>query len=88
MSIRLDEHADSEGNFSVLAFKPTKYRDGVVNCNYSMIPVGHFQQSNREFPVSSYSIKERLAEHNCFGHFEVSAIFDELFYSPYYIYFN
>ncbi|CAB3242068.1 unnamed protein product [Arctia plantaginis] len=50
MSIRLDENADSEGNFSVLAFKPTTYRDGLVHCASSMIPVGHFLQSNREFP--------------------------------------
>ncbi|XP_026742826.1 receptor-type guanylate cyclase Gyc76C-like isoform X2 [Trichoplusia ni] len=59
MSIRLDERADSEGNFSVLAFKPTKFRDGDVNCSYSMIPVGHFQhQSKREFP--EYKLNPRL----------------------------
>lgn len=52
MSIRLDENADSEGNFSVLAFKPTTYRDELVHCSSSMIPVGHFLQSNKEFPVS------------------------------------
>ncbi|KAJ8722786.1 hypothetical protein PYW07_003966 [Mythimna separata] len=59
MSIRLDERADSEGNFSVLAFKPTKNRDGDVNCSYSMIPVGHFQHQNkREFP--EYKLNPRL----------------------------
>lgn len=52
MSIRLDERADSEGNFSVLAFKPMKFNDENINCDYTMIPVGHFQQSNKEFPVS------------------------------------
>ena len=52
MSIRLDERADSEGNFSVLAFKPTNFTDDDNNCTHSMIPVGHFQQSGREFPVS------------------------------------
>lgn len=50
MSISLDEKADSEGNFSVLAYKPIKDHEGVVNCSYSMIPVGHFQQSSKGFP--------------------------------------
>ncbi|XP_045484741.1 receptor-type guanylate cyclase Gyc76C-like [Pieris rapae] len=50
MSIRLDERADSEGNFSVLAFKPINSSDNLVNCTHSMIPVGHFQQCTREFP--------------------------------------
>ncbi|CAG5012725.1 unnamed protein product [Parnassius apollo] len=58
MSIRLDERADSEGNFSVLAFKPTNFSDEDINCTYSMIPVGHFQQSNREFP--EYKLNPRL----------------------------
>ncbi|CAH2074148.1 unnamed protein product, partial [Iphiclides podalirius] len=58
MSIRLDERADSEGNFSVLAFKPTNFSDEEINCSYSMIPVGHFQQSNREFP--EYKLNPRL----------------------------
>ncbi|KAJ8725569.1 hypothetical protein PYW08_003752 [Mythimna loreyi] len=59
VSIRLDERADSEGNFSVLAFKPTKNREGDVNCTYSMIPVGHFQHQNkREFP--EYKLNPRL----------------------------
>lgn len=52
MTVRLDERADSEGNFSVLAFKPTNFSEGDISCSYSMIPVGHFQQSSREFPVS------------------------------------
>lgn len=51
MTVRLDERADSEGNFSVLAFKPTNFSDDFITCSYSMIPVSHFQQSNREFPV-------------------------------------
>ncbi|XP_026494984.2 receptor-type guanylate cyclase Gyc76C-like isoform X1 [Vanessa tameamea] len=58
MSIRLDERADSEGNFSVLAFKPANFTDDDVNCTYSMIPVGHFQQSSREFP--EYKLNPRL----------------------------
>lgn len=67
MSIRLDERADSEGNFSVLAFKPTKYRDGDVNCTYSMIPVGHFQHQNkREFPVSTLLLAKYLFNTNFF----------------------
>lgn len=53
MSIRLDERADSEGNFSVLAFKPINASENMVNCTHSMIPVGHFQQCSREFPVST-----------------------------------
>ncbi|XP_045491342.1 receptor-type guanylate cyclase Gyc76C-like isoform X1 [Colias croceus] len=58
MSIRLDERADSEGNFSVLAFKPTNLTDNVVNCSHSMVPVGHFQQSTKEFP--DYKLNPRL----------------------------
>ncbi|CAK1552126.1 unnamed protein product [Leptosia nina] len=58
MSIRLDERADSEGNFSVLAFKPINSTDNVVNCTHSMIPVGHFQQCSREFP--EYKLNPRL----------------------------
>ncbi|XP_069365373.1 receptor-type guanylate cyclase Gyc76C-like isoform X1 [Maniola hyperantus] len=49
MSIRLDERADSEGNFSVLAFKNITIED--IKCNASMVPVGHFQQQcGKEFP--------------------------------------
>ncbi|XP_039746602.1 receptor-type guanylate cyclase Gyc76C-like isoform X2 [Pararge aegeria] len=48
MSIRLDERADSEGNFSVLAFKNYTIED--IKCNASMVAVGHFQQSGKEFP--------------------------------------
>lgn len=59
MSIRLDERADSEGNFSVLAYKPTNYSDEDIKCLYSMIPVGHFQQSSREFPVSLLDVLKR-----------------------------
>ncbi|GBP92017.1 Receptor-type guanylate cyclase Gyc76C [Eumeta japonica] len=61
MSVRLDERADSEGNFSVLAFKPTNFSDEYnnnINCSYSMIPVGHFQQSSREFP--EYKLNPRI----------------------------
>ncbi|XP_049867019.1 receptor-type guanylate cyclase Gyc76C-like [Pectinophora gossypiella] len=58
MSIRLDDRADSEGNFSVLSFKPTNFSDENINCSYSMIPVGHFQQCNREFP--EYKTNPRL----------------------------
>ncbi|KAI5641792.1 adenylate and guanylate cyclase catalytic domain-containing protein [Phthorimaea operculella] len=50
MSIRLDDRADSEGNFSVLAFKPHNFEDRDINCSYGMVIVGHFQQSNREYP--------------------------------------
>ncbi|KAJ2952824.1 hypothetical protein O0L34_g7189 [Tuta absoluta] len=49
-SIRLDDRADSEGNFSVLAFKPHNFEDKYINCSYGMVIVGHFQQSTREFP--------------------------------------
>ncbi|KAL0893796.1 hypothetical protein ABMA27_013928 [Loxostege sticticalis] len=58
MSIRLDERGDSEGNFSVLAFKPTTFSDDDINCTYSMIPVGHFHQSNKEFP--EYKLNPKL----------------------------
>ncbi|KAM3963592.1 receptor-type guanylate cyclase Gyc76C [Aphomia sociella] len=58
MSIRLDERADSEGNFSVLAFKPYTFSDGDINCSHTMIPVGHFQQSTRQYP--EYKLNPRL----------------------------
>ncbi|XP_045445533.1 receptor-type guanylate cyclase Gyc76C-like [Melitaea cinxia] len=58
MSIRLDERADSEGNFSVLAFKSANFTEVGINCTHGMIPVGHFQQSSREFP--EYKLNPRL----------------------------
>ncbi|XP_013186533.2 receptor-type guanylate cyclase Gyc76C isoform X1 [Amyelois transitella] len=51
MTIRLDERADSEGNFSVLAFKRMNFSDEDIDCSHSMIPVGHFQQSTRQYPL-------------------------------------
>ncbi|XP_053624893.1 receptor-type guanylate cyclase Gyc76C-like isoform X2 [Plodia interpunctella] len=51
MTIRLDERADSEGNFSVLAFKRMNFSDDDIDCSHSMIPVGHFQQSSRQYPI-------------------------------------
>lgn len=50
MSIRLDGRADSEGNFSVLAFKPANLTKALVNCSYSMVPVGNFHQSTKDYP--------------------------------------
>ncbi|XP_021202770.2 receptor-type guanylate cyclase Gyc76C-like [Bombyx mandarina] len=58
MTIRLDDRADSEGNFSVLAFKPIKFNEIDINCSYSMIPVAHFQQNSKEFP--DYKLNSRI----------------------------
>lgn len=54
-TINIDFNGDSEGNFSVLAYKPYKYlyRDN-LSCNYHMVPVAHFQQG-RDIPVSELS---------------------------------
>ncbi|XP_037940750.1 receptor-type guanylate cyclase Gyc76C-like [Teleopsis dalmanni] len=44
-TIKIDQNGDSEGNFSVLAYKPYKhfFRDN-LSCNYHMVPVAYFQQ--------------------------------------------
>lgn len=49
-TIKIDRNGDSEGNFSVLAYKPFKYsfRDNLT-CNYHMVPVAYFQQGE-DFP--------------------------------------
>lgn len=41
--IRIDEFGDSEGNFSVLAFKREPYTEGNFSCDFQMMPVAHFQ---------------------------------------------
>jgi len=43
-TIRLDQNGDSEGNFSVLAFKPYNFSINNFTCDYHMVPVGQFQQ--------------------------------------------
>lgn len=54
--MQLDKNGDSEGNFSVLAFKPTDVLGGEVTknftCPYQMVPVGQFREG--EFPVSEF----------------------------------
>lgn len=54
-TIKIDSNGDSEGNFSVLAFKPFKYsyREN-LSCNYHMVPVAYFQQGS-DIPVSESS---------------------------------
>ncbi|KAI9581516.1 receptor-type guanylate cyclase Gyc76C-like isoform X1 [Glossina fuscipes] len=49
-TINIDSNGDSEGNFSVLAYKPFKYsyREN-LSCNFHMVPVAHFQQG-RDIP--------------------------------------
>ncbi|KAI8121971.1 hypothetical protein FF38_05671 [Lucilia cuprina] len=46
-TIKIDNNGDSEGNFSVLAYKPFKYsyREN-LSCNFHMVPVAHFQQGS------------------------------------------
>ncbi|XP_012544731.1 receptor-type guanylate cyclase Gyc76C isoform X2 [Bombyx mori] len=57
LTIRLDDRGDSEGNFSLLAFKPINNKID-RNCSYSMIPVAHFQQNSKEFP--DYKLNSRI----------------------------
>ncbi|XP_017842260.1 receptor-type guanylate cyclase Gyc76C isoform X1 [Drosophila busckii] len=48
-TIKIDEYGDSEGNFSVLAYKPHKWHmDNQYNirCNYHMVPVAYFIQAD------------------------------------------
>ena len=54
-TIKIDNNGDSEGNFSVLAYKPFKYsyREN-LSCNFHMVPVAHFQQGS-DIPVSESS---------------------------------
>lgn len=68
--IHLDSNGDSEGNFSVLAFKPHNVTINNFHCSYHMIPVGVFYQpgnSNDSFPqyrlVSSSHQVDWLAGH-------------------------
>uniref|UniRef100_A0A0A1XAD9 Guanylate cyclase 32E n=1 Tax=Zeugodacus cucurbitae TaxID=28588 RepID=A0A0A1XAD9_ZEUCU len=50
-TIKIDQNGDSEGNFSVLAYKPHKhYFSDNVSCNSHMVPVAYFQQGE-DIPV-------------------------------------
>ncbi|XP_041976899.1 receptor-type guanylate cyclase Gyc76C-like [Aricia agestis] len=68
MSIRLDERGDSEGNFSVLAFKLNTNSSNSssisleddVNCTYSMKPIGHFQQADSAKEYPEYKLNPRV----------------------------
>lgn len=51
-TIKIDSNGDSEGNFSVLAFKPNHMMRENILCDFHMIPVGYFQQGE-DFPVSN-----------------------------------
>ncbi|XP_044753115.1 receptor-type guanylate cyclase Gyc76C-like isoform X2 [Coccinella septempunctata] len=51
--MKLDENGDSEGNFSVLALRPTpnsRHVYGHFQCPYQMRPVGQFFQQFDDFP--------------------------------------
>ncbi|XP_034948736.1 receptor-type guanylate cyclase Gyc76C-like isoform X2 [Chelonus insularis] len=43
-TIKLDQHGDSEGNFSVLALKKEFFQFNNFSCDYQMKPVGQFQR--------------------------------------------
>lgn len=47
-TIKIDANGDSEGNFSVLALKPSRTENSP--CNFQMVPVAYFQQGDN--PVS------------------------------------
>ncbi|XP_050090825.1 receptor-type guanylate cyclase Gyc76C-like [Anopheles aquasalis] len=44
-TIKIDEHGDSEGNFSVLALKKVQYEEANFSCPFRLLPVAHFQMS-------------------------------------------
>lgn len=54
--MQLDKNGDSEGNFSVLAFRYTNNTTVHKNftCSYQMRPVGQFFQQYGEYPVSEF----------------------------------
>ncbi|KAB0795504.1 hypothetical protein PPYR_12343 [Photinus pyralis] len=60
-TMQLDKNGDSEGNFSVLALKPSDTPDMPIvknfTCNYQMVPVGQFREGG-EFP--SYKIHRQV----------------------------
>ncbi|KAH8323965.1 hypothetical protein KR074_002395 [Drosophila pseudoananassae] len=46
-TIKIDQYGDSEGNFSVLAYKPHKWNNSNnIQCNYHMVPVAYFHQGD------------------------------------------
>lgn len=67
-TIKIDENGDSEGNFSVLALKPSREN---FSCNFQMIPVAFFQQGDNPVSeltffhfVSSLQIKHTKKKNN------------------------
>lgn len=55
--MKLDQNGDSEGNFSVLAFRKVlddQNVHGNFSCKYQMRPVGQFYQQPGDFPVSEF----------------------------------
>ncbi|KAH8373431.1 hypothetical protein KR009_006854 [Drosophila setifemur] len=47
-TIKIDQYGDSEGNFSVLAYKPHKWNNSNnILCNYHMVPVAYFHQGDK-----------------------------------------
>lgn len=56
--IKLDKYGDSEGNFSVLSFKPYDIKVDKFECDHHMIPIGQFYYTQKEddFPVSELFI--------------------------------
>ncbi|XP_073983088.1 receptor-type guanylate cyclase Gyc76C-like isoform X2 [Rhodnius prolixus] len=42
--IKLDTNGDSEGNFSVLAYKPHNITEDNFTCSHHLVPIGQFQQ--------------------------------------------
>lgn len=56
--MKLDQNGDSEGNFSVLAFRRISGNQNVrgnFSCSYQMRPVGQFFQQPDDFPVSEFN---------------------------------
>lgn len=65
--MKLDKNGDSEGNFSVLAFREldgvAKVRDN-FSCKFQMRPVGQFFQSQSQSDPVSEFIKALISHHN------------------------
>lgn len=53
-TIKIDRHGDSEGNFSVLAFKnaPPVNITHNISCSQYLVPVASFLQGDNDMPVS------------------------------------
>ncbi|XP_014244196.1 receptor-type guanylate cyclase Gyc76C-like [Cimex lectularius] len=76
--ITLDSNGDSEGNFSVLAFKPRQLAEDNFTCSHQMVPVGIFLHgaSLPEFKINTsvdWAIEKPEDEPSCGFDYELCA---------------